>query len=83
MDKKELIFKILNELNQHDKLLTKEELEMSLQEYGELLEMMLADELVEDITVQRAGIGNNIKYVFGRDVKITINGIEYLKQNKK
>lgn len=83
MEKKDIILKILDGLYQNSKLPSKEELELDLEHYGEILEIIMHSNLAFDIKITKAGQGNKVQMIWGDNAKITITGIEYLKQNKK
>ncbi len=82
MSKKELILKILDSLNSASKVPSKEELNLNLEQYGEILEIMQQDNLIFGASVIRAGQGNTVQFAWKDNVKITIRGIEFLENNQ-
>lgn len=78
--KKELILKILNELDKNNKVLSQEEVECDNEQYGETLDIMLESNLITGVEVKR--VGNEEKYsILMAHPKITLSGIEYLQQS--
>lgn len=81
MSKKELILKILDGLNAESKVLSKDELGLDKEQYGEILEIAQHDDLIFNVNVKRAGVGNKVHFVITDNAKITVKGIEYLESN--
>lgn len=80
--KKELVIKILKSLDEKSEVPFKEDLGLDLEQYGELLEIMQQGNLIFGANITRAGQGNKVTMVFTDNIKITVNGIEYLENNK-
>lgn len=78
MSKKEIIIKILKELYDNGKLLTLQELNINEELYSEVLMIMAESRMIMNYKENKRMDGN---LMFGTDVKITINGMEYL-ENK-
>jgi hypothetical protein len=78
MDKKDIIIKILKELYDNSKLLRLQELNIDDELYSDILEIMARSELIMNYNKARRPDGN---LMYGSDIRITINGIEYL-ENK-
>jgi|GEM_PF-4553072 len=77
--KKKKILEILDELDKKSRLKPKEELELELEEYAEILEIMTDDGLLSGVQISRV-MGK--RQFINLNAKITIQGIEYLEQNQ-
>jgi len=77
--KKKIILDILTELDEQSKLKTDQELKIKLEEYQEILEIMIQGRLINGIEVVKVSGG---KRVMKSSPKISMLGIEYLEQNK-
>ena len=81
--KKELVLKILEKLDKESKVSSKEDLSLDLQQYGEIIEIMSDGGLIIGANVSRSGQGNKVHMCWTDNIKITIQGIEYLEHNSK
>jgi len=79
--KKEIIIKILDSLDSDSKLITKEELNLTEEQYGEILDIMAKSVLISGVTVNRVGMEGKF-LIQNKHPQITINGIEYLERSK-
>ena len=78
--KKKLILKILDELDKKNKILSKEEIEVDEEQYGQIFDIMLESHLISGVDVKRVGIEG--KYSISEiHPKITLSGLEYLERN--
>lgn len=81
--KKELIIKILKELDENSKLLKQNDLGIENElEYAELLEIMTEGHLVSNIKVTKIGASGKFM-IHDANAKITIMGIGYLENSSK
>lgn len=80
--KKELLLKILSKLDKESILLSKEELGLNIEQYGELVEILTKSRLIEGITVNRVGMEGRFQ-ITSLHPHITVMGIEYLNNNLK
>lgn len=81
--KKELVLKILGMLDEESKVPQKEDLELDIEQYGEILEILQHDGLIFGANIIRSGQENKVHMVWTDNVKITVRGIEYYEHNKK
>ena len=51
--------------------------------YGQIIEVMLDDNLIKNATVQRGGIGANVVYIILNHTRITSDGLRFLAENNK
>ena len=79
--KKEIIIKILKELNDDKKLLRQQEIGLETKQYGDILDTMLNAHLLINVTIKRGGTGNNVVAIEDFHAAITIDGMEYLEHN--
>ncbi|MBU3112236.1 YjcQ family protein [Clostridium lacusfryxellense] len=78
--KKELILKILNELDKNNRFLSQEDVKCDNEQYGQILDIILESNLITGVEVKR--VGNEEKYsIKASHPKITLSGIEYLQQS--
>jgi len=79
--KKELILKILDQLDKNNKILSQEEVEIDADQYGQIFDIMFESHLISGGYINR--IGTEGKYTVS-DTKpsITLAGIEYLEKSK-
>lgn len=78
--KKELILKILNELDKNNKVLSQEEVGICNEQYGQILEIMVESHLITGVGVKSVGIQGKYS-ILESHPKITLSGIEYLEQS--
>lgn len=75
--KKELMLKILDDLDKNNNLLKLDELNIDKEQYGQILEIMSESGLISGVKVNE--VGSNKEYqIIEIHPKITLNGIEYL-----
>lgn len=78
--KKKLILKILEELDKNNKILSREEVEIDEEQYGQVFDIMVESYLISGVEVKR--VGTEGKYIISQmHPKITLEGIEYLERN--
>lgn len=83
MNKKELIIKILEGLNDNSKLLRSGDLEITEELWNEIIDILMHDNLIFGLNFSKPyGRERNRILYNHEDAKITIRGIEYLEQNK-
>ncbi|GAB0170534.1 YjcQ family protein [Lysinibacillus sp. CTST325] len=80
MDKRKLIYSILKEIEQENEPKS-QDYEISLEEFGTVVEMMQSDGLIKGALVQRGGRGNGVVYAFTHKAKIEMKGLTYLEEN--
>lgn len=80
MDKRKLIYSILKEIEQGNEPKS-QDYEISLEDFGTIVEMMQSNGLIKGAFVQRAGRGNVIAYVFTNKATIEMKGLDYLEEN--
>ena len=51
--------------------------------FGEVVEIMATQGLIENETVSRGGIGGKVQFVHLKHTKVTLPGLDYLKNNKQ
>ncbi|WP_375106146.1 YjcQ family protein [Lysinibacillus fusiformis] len=80
-EKLKLIYKIVNDL-ERGKQPTNNDYEIDQELFGEMLDIIQLEGLVHGAVVQRAGRENKVMYVQTKNAKVTIPGLNYLKENK-
>lgn len=79
MNKKELIKEILKSIEKVNEP-TFIDYDLTKEDFGNLVDLMVDENLIKDATVIRGGIGNKVQIVFLNTAKITMKGINYLEQ---
>lgn len=80
MNRIKIIYSILKEVqngtfpNQEDYGITKDQ-------FGDVVDMIIDEELIVNATVVRGGQGNKVQTVFLQHAKISIKGLSYLEEN--
>ena len=82
MDKNEKIIEMLTYLVKRNNTPSMKTLNLDLQEYGDITDSMVDDELIEGTKLMRDAHGK-VLFSFSEVYKIKPNGIEYLKHNSK
>ncbi|MDW0115066.1 YjcQ family protein [Sporosarcina saromensis] len=80
MNKGKLIYSILKEIDKGNEPSFKN-YDVTLEQFGEVLEMMASGNLIENAIVQRGGIGNKVIYTHLTHTKVTMGGLQYLEDN--
>lgn len=80
MDRRKLVYNILKEIEKGNEP-RYTDYDVELQFFGEVVEMMQGENLIENATVIRGGTGNPVKMTLLNHAKVTIDGMEYLEQN--
>ncbi|KEH91573.1 hypothetical protein Z962_p0100 (plasmid) [Clostridium botulinum C/D str. BKT12695] len=80
--KKQIILKILKELDEKNILLGKNDLELDDEQFGQIIETMISVGFISGVTATRAGAGSKY-HLIRKYPRITLNGIEYLENNKE
>lgn len=79
--KKQLILKVLDMLDRESKVPTMDELGLNEEQYGEILEIVKGSYFISDVDILRDA-GNKVYMCHTNKCKITVQGIEYLEQNR-
>ncbi len=74
-------YSILKEIEKGDSIPKYTGYGISKEEFGEIVELIIGDELIKDGEVNRMGIGNKIQYIFLTKARLTSKGYQYLKEN--
>jgi hypothetical protein len=81
MDNDHLIITILNSLK--NQVIPKwAEYNITIHQYGDLIDQMMNDGLIKGAVVERAGRNNKTIMVFLKGAKLTGKGLDYLKKTK-
>jgi hypothetical protein len=80
MDKKELLLKILYDIDKGNKC-NAATYEIDLQLFGDVLEIAIDEGYVKGALFQRAGQGNPVLYAMTDNAKITLAGLNYLERH--
>ena len=81
MDKKQLIYKILEGLNNgvEPKF---NDYDVDKDTFGDVVELMQNEGLISGATVTRGGMGSKVMIVFLNHAKVEMSGLNYLEENK-
>lgn len=79
MDREEILRRILKEISD-GKEPNISDYDVDPQQWGELAELIKDNGFAEGVFVQRGGIGNKVVYTIFKNPKVTLKGINYLKQ---
>jgi len=80
LNKRKLIYSILKEIDNGNEP-SFNDYDVTLEQLGEVVEMMASGNLIENATVQRGGIGNKVIYTHLKHTKVTIDGLQYIEDN--
>lgn len=80
MNRDKIIYSILKELENGNEP-TANDYEITLEQFGDIVEQIVDSNLIKNAQVIRAGIGNKVKMVFLKHAKITDEGYRYLREN--
>lgn len=83
MNKKEIILKILEELNENSKLLSKDDLGITEELWNEVVQILDHANMIFGINIRSFGNQGQVMILGRETTKITISGIEYLEHNKE
>lgn len=81
MNTKKIIYSILKEIKNGNDSIKSTDYGISKDELGDIVEMMLNEDLIRNANVIRGGIGSHVHAVFFVHCKITLKGIDYLEEN--
>lgn len=79
MNKEKLLYSLLKEISKNN-YPTREEYEISLEEFGEIVELALNEGYIKGASVIRAGKGNLVQAVLLKGSRITLKGLTYLSE---
>lgn len=81
MNREKIKYSILKEIEKGESIPKYEDYGISKEEFGEIVELIIEDELIKDGEVKRMGIGSKVGYVFLAKARLTSKGYQYLKEN--
>lgn len=80
MDKKKLIYSILKELDNGNKP-TAKDFGVTVNEFGAVLELMMAERYITGAIIQKGGKGGNVVFATIAHATILKPGLDYLDEN--
>ncbi|MDR3599315.1 MAG: YjcQ family protein [Desulfosporosinus sp.] len=80
MDKKQIIYSVLREIEKGETIPTCSDFNISLIEFRDLIDQIQDDDLIKGASVPR-GQGNPARMVLLNTAKITLKGLNYLEKN--
>ncbi|PLR69108.1 YjcQ family protein [Bacillus sp. UMB0893] len=80
MNRRKLIFSILKEVEKSE-YPTFADYDISKDQYGDIIDLMISNKLVSNASVVRGGRGNKVQMIFLDKAKITLQGLDYLEEN--
>jgi predicted transcriptional regulator len=81
VSKRKIIFSILKELDKGEHEPTALNYDISTEEFGDIVDMMLRDGLITGGKVIRGGMGHKALMTFLNTAKIEMKGLDYLEEN--
>lgn len=81
VNQRKVIYSILKEIKGNKSEPKAEDYGLETAEFGDIVDMMLDENLIKGASVSRGGGGNVALIVFLKDAKITIKGLDYLEDH--
>lgn len=82
MSKRKLIYNILNDIENNKSNPTEKDYELNINDFADIIDIMEEERLVKGSKVIRGGMNNDAQMVLLTRMKITLDGLKYLEENK-
>lgn len=81
MNKKKVIYSVLREIERGETILKSSDLNLSLIEFRDLIDLIQDDDLIKGASLPKSGQRNPARMVLLNTAEITLKGSNYLEQN--